>query len=78
MLRPRKKACIEDAMPEKQSVMLAVSSDSRSHIQPAADYFQKRARQCQRLAEKATDDEAAIMLRRLASAFQAKARALEC
>ena len=64
-------------MPERQSVMLAVSSDSRSRIHPDAEYFRKRANQCLLLADEATDDEASIVLRRLASAFKERARALE-
>jgi hypothetical protein len=64
-------------MPAEHAVVLAMSNEHPGALVAAdAAYFQKRADQCRRLAERARDPGAAITLRSLAAAFDLKANAL--
>jgi len=63
-------------MPEGQSVILAIADEHPGLIRADAAYFDKRAKQCSQLAKTANDSAAAVMLRRLAAAFDEKARSL--
>jgi hypothetical protein len=63
-------------MPETQAVVLSVSNEHPGFIRADAGYFGKRAKQCFRLADKASDADAVTMLRKLGAAYEMKARSL--
>ena len=63
-------------MPVDRAVVLTMSNEHPGVLAVDADYFQKRAQHCLRLADQARDGGAAATLLRLAEAFDEKARAL--
>jgi Golgi nucleoside diphosphatase len=64
-------------MPVDRAVVLNLSNEHPGVLRVDAGYFQKRAAQCRVLAGQSRDDAAADGLRRLANAFESKARSLE-
>jgi hypothetical protein len=63
-------------MPVKRAVVLTMSNEHPDVILADAAYFRKRAHQCVRLAGQTRDPNAAVTLRSLAAAFEAKAQSL--
>lgn len=63
-------------MSVSRAVVLTMSDEHPGMLLADADYFQKRAQQCLRLADQSRDPRAAVTLRSLAAAFERKARSL--
>jgi hypothetical protein len=63
-------------MPVSKAVVLTMSNEHPGVLVADAEYFQKRAQHCLRLADQTHDAAAAVTLRSLAEAFEQKARSL--
>jgi hypothetical protein len=64
-------------MPVDKAVVLTMSNEHPGFLVADAGYFLKRAKHCLRLADQARDAAAAVTLRRLAEAFEQKARSFQ-